>query len=226
VGFFDKGPSTIFVFKYVGLLTLAQVALAWGAIRTYYSLERADPEREKPEHKIKNRKALIGAIVGGVFFTFVFLLTVAAFPTFIRSTVLRNDAWAIYSLRVLNEALAVYHKEHPEQGYPANLTSLQPYSSYNGHKIDPSLLCHAPSCIKDGYAFTYSLNNTKAGSAGYSLIARPVHYERTGSKNFYTNEAAKIHTTTEDRTPAANDITLDYGQLKPGEQAPQPEDTD
>ncbi|HTD21812.1 MAG TPA: hypothetical protein VK738_04110 [Terriglobales bacterium] len=226
IGFFDERSSTIFVFKYVGLLTVAQVALVWGAIRTYYSRQRKDPEYESPERKIKDGKILNGAIVGGVILTVLFLVILAALPTFIRSKVHRNDAGAIYSLRVLNEALAAYRKDHSGQGYPASLTSLQPYSSFNGHRIDPRLLCSNPSCIKDGYVFTYSLSNSKPLMAGYSLIARPVRYDRTGSKNFYTDESGGIHAASEDRVPLASDTPLDYGPLKPEEQKPLPEDLD
>jgi len=225
-GFFAKGPSTVFVFKYVGLLTLAQVALAWGAIRTYYALEGADPERENPEHKSKDHKILTGAIAGGFIFTFIFLLVLAVLPTFIRSQLRYNDERAFYGLRVLNEALDAYHKDHPGQGYPASLISLQPYSSYNGHKIDPRLLCNAPSCVKDGYTFAYSLNTTKPGITGYFLIVRPVRYDRTGTKNFYTDESGGIHATIEDRMPLASDSLLEYGKLEPGEQEPEPEDSD
>src|SRR5579859_1118886 len=213
-GFFDKRSDAVFVFKYIGLLALAQVALTWGAIRAYYSREREDPERENPEHKRKDRKVLNGAIIGGAIFTFVFLITLAAIPTVIRSQVRLNDGRAVYSLQVLNEALAAYHKDHPAQGYPAILTALQPYSSYNGHRIDPLLLCADFRCVKDGYVFTYNLKNSKLPAPGYSLIARPVHFDRTGLKNFYTDESGDIHWIGEDRAPLASDVPLHYEPLK------------
>ncbi|HZS26988.1 MAG TPA: hypothetical protein VFB76_07135 [Candidatus Angelobacter sp.] len=225
-GFFYKRSEAIFVFKYIGLLALAQVALTWGAIRAHYSRDRNDPERENPEHKRKNRKILNGAIIGGAIFAFVFLITLAAIPNLIRSNVRRNDARAIYSVQVLNEALAAYRKDHPAQGYPASLTALQPYASYNGHRIDPLLLCNNSSCVKDGYVFSYKVKGSAPEAPGYSLTARPVHYDWTGLKNLYTDESGSIHRVSEDRAPLASDTPLDNEPLKPGEQEPQVEDLD
>ncbi|HTC94668.1 MAG TPA: hypothetical protein VK699_14600 [Terriglobales bacterium] len=225
-GFFSKRSAAIFVFKYIGLLALAQVALAWGAIRTYYARERVDPERDNPEHKRKDLRILTGAIIGGAIFAFVFLLTLAAIPNLIRSKVRRNDARAVYSLQVLNEALAAYRKDHPASGFPASLTALQPYSSYNGHRIDPLILCNGSSCVKDGYVFSYKLKDSKPPAPGYSLTARPVHFDWTGLKNLYTDESGSIHLISEDRAPLASDTPLDYEPLKPGQQEPQVEDVD
>ena len=225
-GFFDERSATIFVFRYIGLLALAQVAFTWVAIRTYYSRERENPERENPEHKRKDRRILNGAIIGGAIFTFVFLITLAAIPNVIRSKVRRNDGRAVYSLQVLNEALAAYRKDHPAHGFPASLTALQPYSSYNGHRIDPLLLCNSSSCVKDGYVFSYQLKDSKPPAPAYSLTARPVHYDRTGLENLYTDESGGIHWIGEDRAPLASDAPLHYEPLKPGEQEPQTQDVD
>src|SRR5260370_11773284 len=43
-GFFGERSSTVFVFKYVGLLTFALFALVCGSILTYSSPHPADPE--------------------------------------------------------------------------------------------------------------------------------------------------------------------------------------
>jgi len=61
------------------------------------------------------------------------------------------------------------------------------------------------SGTKDGYTFTVS---TGTGNATYTIDARPITYDETGTRSFFADETGVIRYTTEDRPATSEDPPL------------------
>lgn len=114
----------------------------------------------------------------------VLTLTIASvsFPNLLRSRVAANEATAVGSIRTLNSALATYSEQHPDQGYPQNLSDLAPY-------VDSNLA----EGMKSGYSFRYLPQRTGWDSTvtAFRLEAAPLSTD-TGVRLFSSNESGAI----------------------------------
>ena len=129
-----------------------------------------------------------------------------------------NEAKATGTLRVLTAALKTYASVY-DAGFPDRLRRLgrpragQPDKN-NANLVDPVIAGQnggsGISFEKDGYFFTYHAGaaDRKGRIHTYSLIARPLRYGDDGYRSFFTDEAAVIHWTAEDRAPNASDFHL------------------
>lgn len=106
-------------------------------------------------------------------------------------------------LRTLNTAIVTYMTTYPEQGFPMSMQALsakedeQP-SLEHAQLLDPSYL--QEPVIKFGYEFRY----TRLDDAHYQITATAIE-GGSGLKNFFTDETAQIHATTESRPANAGD---------------------
>ncbi|MEO5935987.1 MAG: hypothetical protein ABIP81_02130 [Terriglobales bacterium] len=118
-----------------------------------------------------------------------------------------NEPQAVANLRTINTALVTYLSTY--ESFPQ---ALQPLSGVYSDEVEPTaehafLLGEefmADPCIVGGYRFEYRWMAMDDGE-GYTLIARPVDYGRSGRRSFYSDQSGVIRSTTADRTPSEND---------------------
>ena len=122
----------------------------------------------------------------------------------------RNESYAIGSLRTINTGAITYASVYPNVGFPPDLHSLGPAPA--GGKQDQSaaglleleLACGQPPCVKRGYRFEYHVQ----GKEAYSDDARPVRYQKTGLRSFFTDQTGVIRFTNDDRAATAKDSPI------------------
>jgi type IV pilus assembly protein PilA len=118
-----------------------------------------------------------------------------------------NEASAVGSMRSYNTAAVTYASSYPDIGWPEKAEyfgvpqpGAEPDAQHTG-LLDPTLT--TPPFEKLGYRFTY-----KKSGENYSVIARPVKFGETGSKNFFTDQSGVIRSTDKDEEPTVNDPPL------------------
>ncbi|HEY1424734.1 MAG TPA: DUF4190 domain-containing protein [Candidatus Acidoferrum sp.] len=105
----------------------------------------------------------------------------------------KNEAAAISTMRVYNQALTKYAKACPQQGYPATLPELKPGSGVCKHSnlIDPQLAVQEPT--RQGYIYKYSTGVMGPEKVTvFVLVARPASPGSSGGRFFYLDEGGII----------------------------------
>jgi len=114
----------------------------------------------------------------------------------------RNEAAAVSILRMINAALTKYARNFPYVGYAPTLTAL---CGAEGAQPSPEhafiLESLADPLVREGYTFHYS----RISGSHYQITAAPMQFEKSGGKNFYTDETGAIRFTTEDRQATERD---------------------
>jgi hypothetical protein len=123
----------------------------------------------------------------------------------------KNEAAARQTLGAMIRALHQYAWRFPRLGFPHSLAALtEPLD--NGPTNPPAGLLDASFAaeplIKDGYRFRYLLTGVGAGEHGdfgtYEITAVPVEFGKTGSKNYFADNAS-IHATRDNRPATRED---------------------
>jgi type IV pilus assembly protein PilA len=128
-----------------------------------------------------------------------------------------SESMAVSNLREIKTAAVSYQSQH-KIGYPPSLVALGPPapnekpSCRAADLIDPLLA----SGEKSGYVFTYtpgpSVEKPAAGCPSgvqaYTVAARPLRYQETGTRSFFTDETGVIRSTSEDRAATKDDPPL------------------
>jgi hypothetical protein len=122
-----------------------------------------------------------------------------------------NESSAVGGLRTLNTAIVSYQVSFPDQGTPSALSSLgssgpdqhEP-SAEHAMLVDPALGCNQSTCIKLGYLYQYN----RLSKEKYVITARPVKFDDSGTRSFFTDESGVIRATSEDREPTVKDPPL------------------
>jgi hypothetical protein len=121
-----------------------------------------------------------------------------------------NDADAQQTLWAMARALDIYARAHPRIGYPSSVGDLT--SQQNQDNVYPRTVLldesfAAEPLIKHGYRFRYLHTGTGSGDSGnlglYEIIAAPVEFGKTGTKNYFLDQRG-IYATSENR-PATKD---------------------
>ncbi len=149
---------------------------------------------------------------GFIYYFCVFLFVGATLPSILPARRSGNESSAAGSLRTIATVAVNYQTQFPDAGYPRSLKVLgqcaDPATKDAACLLDPNLGCPAPACVKSGYRFTYKPVIKDGVVVHYSAVARPVEYEETGRRSFYTDDSAVIRATTDDRDANANDPPL------------------
>ena len=131
------------------------------------------------------------------------LLAAFAIPQMLRSRMNANELGAMAALRTISDASQAYYNGSNPHTYPANLPALSaiypPYIDYG--------LANATNAgsSKQGYYFTYTLIDTEH----FTIIAWPVTFGRTGSRNFFVDELGTITYNKQDGlAPGGNDLVV------------------
>lgn len=138
----------------------------------------------------------------------ILIIAAIAIPNLLRSRIAANESSAVGSLRTIVTAQVTYSTTYPTTGFAATLAALQPPagggvpSSAAADLIDTNL----GSGVKSGYGFqsTGATDACSAPDAAFTVTAAgginvtfqifgcPVSQNRTGIRNFCTDESGVI----------------------------------
>lgn len=132
------------------------------------------------------------------------IILMDAGPGWVSSTRYANESLAVAFLKMVNSCAAAYAADHPEQGFPADLSLL---ASGGSTCLDRRLEERA----KGYYHFSYVVSppDSKRRMVSYRLSARPLHYGRFTLRSFFSDETAIVHATQDNREATATDPSLD-----------------
>lgn len=124
----------------------------------------------------------------------ILIIAAIAIPNLLKSRMAANEASAVGSLRTITTSAITYSSTHPDIGFPAALADLGPAGD---NLIDAQLA----GGNKSGYLFTYAITTaspcpTCVGGVhndAFSLCADPTSPDRTGNRNFFTDESGVVH---------------------------------
>ncbi|MBI2956103.1 MAG: hypothetical protein HYY26_02200 [Acidobacteria bacterium] len=192
----------------LALLTLAQAAMVVSALGAPYALGREEGGAARRVWQTMKPTVfgVVGVVLAGLILSYNFALRPRGFPA--------NESTAAGSLRTINTAAVVYNDTY-KNGFPPNLSVLGPPpaasepSCQAADLIDPTLLTGE----KNGYAFVYTpgppvgdpVAGCPVGVESYTVSARPLRYEKTGVRSFFSDESAVLRWTPEDRAATVND---------------------
>lgn len=125
----------------------------------------------------------------------ILIIAAIAVPNMFRAKIAANEASAVSSLRAIASAETAYAMAYPTVGYSEDLpslggTSCATVSSTAACLIDDTLANATTSATpKSGYYFTYQINSM----LGYTVLADPAYWNRSGTKHYYIDGSAVIH---------------------------------
>jgi len=154
---------------------------------------------------MRNRQKGFSLIELLIVVAIILIIAAIAIPNLLRSRIAANESSAVGSLRTIVTAQVTYGTTYPMVGFAANLLDMAPAagvpSSTNADLLDAQL----SSGLKSGYAFsdTACQDACAAGNAlvvqtangvnvTFEVYAGPVSQNRTGIRNFCTNEGGVI----------------------------------
>jgi len=140
----------------------------------------------------------------------ILIIAAIAIPNLLRSRIAANEASAVGSLRTLVTAQVTYATTYPTVGFAGTLAVMAPPgggadpSSTQADLIDTNLAsgsksgytygqtgCVAATCSLDG-TFTVTSAGTPAVNVTFQIWGSPVAKNRTGIRNFCTDESGVI----------------------------------
>jgi len=122
----------------------------------------------------------------------ILIISAIAVPNFMRSRERANEASAIASIRVINTAAVTYNMTYPDQGYPAQLTSLG--------GVNPCSASSSQACLIDdvlaqggrgGYLFAWT-GDGLLPSVGYTVTGTPEAIGSSGQRMFCTDQTGVV----------------------------------
>lgn len=123
-----------------------------------------------------------------------------------------NEFIALETLNQIASCAASYKKSHPGIGFPPDPRTLGPETE--GCLDTVSANAVAATDTKAGYSFVYKATRKKNNIwTGFTLAVRPLRYGKTGTRSFFTDEAAVVRFTKEDRPATASDPPVEYEEI-------------
>jgi type IV pilus assembly protein PilA len=143
----------------------------------------------------------------------ILIIAAIAIPNLLRSKMSANEAGAVGTLKTFNSVLVQYASTYPGPtppcGFPPSLTNLGPGNPATANAADlvDNVLSASDTPSKAGYTYSYTQPNQDTNGCGvdYTLEARPVTFNTTGLRSFYTDQSGVIRGTPEDRSATVND---------------------
>jgi type IV pilus assembly protein PilA len=177
------------------IIALIQIISIFGAIRCYYSMERAPGDRR--------------VLINSTWITMVAMLALAVLvPHVTVSRLAANEASAVGSIRTIISAQSERAKDRNKAGFATSLSQLGA-----GSDSEPSqtlLDNRLASGKKSGYTFTLTAGQPEnTGQTNkYTISARPERYGSCGIRSFFSDETGVIRHTASDRAATVSDPPL------------------
>ncbi len=136
----------------------------------------------------------------GMDFATIGMIAAVAIPNLIGARTNANEAAAVSSLRVVNNAQVIYSTQYPEKGYAPNLGALGPGpnetcdggpSAAHACVVEPPLACAEQWCTKNSYRFNLSAIRRGGVGADFVIVATPVS-ANSGTKSYCSTSDAVI----------------------------------
>ena len=197
--FADDWSVSSWIVNSLALATLAPLIMSAAAIRTYYTMTRERGDLSK---------LLRSSAYGSMLLLFV----LSSLPAATWGKIPRHETIAARRLEAINSAASAYAKEFGGV-YPKNLAALEAPRSGRKADCEAAGLLEMPSDNhRSGYTFEYrsgppteKIANNCFGAKTYTVIARPIVFEKTGGYGFYTDESKVIRYASDNRPPTASD---------------------
>jgi type IV pilus assembly protein PilA len=136
----------------------------------------------------------------------ILIFAAIAVPALLRSRMAANETSAVASMREINNAQVTYMSTY-SVGYAESLADLGPTTGGEGVSssaaglLDEVLGCASEPCMKSGYTFSISGDNTD-----FISVSVPTDVGRTGQRGFFSDSSCVIRF---DPTGAAPTATND-----------------
>jgi hypothetical protein len=157
------------------------------------------------------RRAFSGTIAFGrplfrsvLYYLCLSLVVAATLPNWYVPPVVRRENEAVSNLRKYFTAMESYAKTSEAASYPPVLSTLFAPGERASWSLDSELVCDV-ACIKNGYHFEYRPMFNQQRVSSYTISARPLEFEETGTHSFLLTADGKIHQTREDREALITD---------------------
>jgi len=154
---------------------------------------------------MRNRQKGFSLIELLIVVAIILIIAAIAIPNLLRSRIAANESSAVGSLRTLVTAQVTYSSTYPTVGFAATLGALAPTtgvpSSAQADLVDAQLAVGlksgyalGSSACTDGCSSDGNFNITTANGVNitFEVYAGPVSQNRTGIRNFCTNEGGVI----------------------------------
>jgi len=154
---------------------------------------------------MRNRQKGFSLIELLIVVAIILIIAAIAIPNLLRSRIAANESSAVGSLRTIVTSQVTYATTYPTVGFAGNLADMAPAAGVPGSTSADLLDAQLSSGLKSGYAFsdTACQDACPAGNAfltttangvivTFEIYAGPVSQNRTGIRNFCTNEGGVI----------------------------------
>jgi hypothetical protein len=197
--FADDWSVSSWIVNSLALATLAPLIMSAAAIRTYYTMTRERGDLSKLLWSSAYGSALLSCVL-------------VSLPAATLGRISRHETITARRLEAINSAASAYAKEFGGV-YPKNLAAMEAPRSGRKADCEAADLLEMPSDNRrSGYTFEYrsgppteKIADNCFGSKTYTVIARPIVFEKTGGYGFYTDESKVIRYASDNRPPTASD---------------------
>ena len=154
---------------------------------------------------MRNRQKGFSLIELLIVVAIILIIAAIAIPNLLRSRIAANESSAVGSLRTIVTAQVTYATTYPVAGFAGNLSDMAPAAGVPSSTSADLLDAQLSSGLKSGYAFsdTACQDACAAGNAlvvttangvnvTFEVYAGPVSQNRTGIRNFCTNEGGVL----------------------------------
>ena len=166
------------------------------------------------------RRAFSGTIAFGrplfraaLYYVCLLIAVAATLPNWYVPPLVRHQNKAVESLRKYSTAMESYAKTSKDASYPPNLAALlalrETGTIASSGTAESELICDQTSCVGEGYRFEYHPMFKQGLVSSYTISARPLEFEETGTDSFLLTADGKIHQTPQNRDALPTDATSD-----------------
>ena len=154
---------------------------------------------------MRNRQKGFSLIELLIVVAIILIIAAIAIPNLLRSRIAANESSAVGSLRTLVTSQVTYSTTYPAVGFAATLSSMGPTTVVPDSTLADLIDAQLATGVKSGYAYgsaacqdaCTSDNNFKVTTANavnvtFEVYGGPVSQNRTGIRNFCTNEGGVI----------------------------------